>query len=411
MDMPKLKDVLSLLKDYSSLVVPAVLIAVAIIILLVTPMLMGSRLEDKVKKGSISLGQQADRLGSDVVPQEQWKLAQEYQKAHEADANEIAELAMQTTQRELLSYELFPEPKDKSIGVYSEFGKRYRQAIEGLIENLNATQCPTEIEISSVIGNSGVSTGNYPSGLSASAAAGGGDSMIRDVICTERARFGALYAQPDDVAGYWYWDSEVIDKRGARFEYSNEKEAVETCWFWQLGYWINEDIMATISALNAGSKTVYNSPVKRLIQVAFINEAVKTDRNKPEYFAGGPNGVLTSRATDDSIDVVHFVLSVVVTNKALLPFMQELSAGKVHKFRGFSGNEPERTLHHNQISILDSKAFTIQRDSKEHNSYRYGDEAVVQLDLVCEYIFNKAGYDPAKPASLKAAAAESAPEY
>ena len=36
-----------------------------------------------------------------------------------------------------------------------------------------------------------------------------------------------------------------------------------------------------------------------------------------------------------------------------------------------------------------------------HRLYRYGDDAVVRLDLICEYIFNKNGYEKIKPESVK----------
>jgi hypothetical protein len=36
-----------------------------------------------------------------------------------------------------------------------------------------------------------------------------------------------------------------------------------------------------------------------------------------------------------------------------------------------------------------------------HRYYRYGDDNVVELDLVCEYIFNTKGYEPIKPESVK----------
>lgn len=68
---------------------------------------------------------------------------------------------------------------------------------------------------------------------------------------------------------------------------------------------------------------------------------------------------------------------------------------------GFSGKDAPSVFKHNQITILDSKMSPIIRESKEHQFYRYGKDAVVKLDLVCEYIFNKSGYDAIRPASTK----------
>jgi len=43
----------------------------------------------------------------------------------------------------------------------------------------------------------------------------------------------------------------------------------------------------------------------------------------------------------------------------------------------------------------------VERDAPDNANYRYGDEAVVRLDLICEYIFNRDGYDKIKPESIK----------
>jgi hypothetical protein len=57
---------------------------------------------------------------------------------------------------------------------------------------------------------------------------------------------------------------------------------------------------------------------------------------------------------------------------------------------------------HNQITILQSTTEAIDPEEKSHEFYRYGEEnTVVKLDLICEYIFNKSGYDEIKPESIK----------
>ena len=109
----------------------------------------------------------------------------------------------------------------------------------------------------------------------------------------------------------------------------------------------------------------------------------------------------TGRFCSDDIDVVHFNVVVVVSTKAVLPFMQQLCSAKQHKFRGFSGEEQEQVFKHNQITVLESKIRLIDLENTTHNFYRYGEDAVVELDLICEYIFNKNGYDEIKPESVK----------
>ncbi len=72
--------------------------------------------------------------------------------------------------------------------------------------------------------------------------------------------------------------------------------------------------------------------------------------------------------------------------KSVLPFMNELCKAKQHKFKGYFGKGQEQTFKHNQITILDSEINSINREDIVHDLYRYGSDAVVQLDLTCEYI-------------------------
>ena len=56
---------------------------------------------------------------------------------------------------------------------------------------------------------------------------------------------------------------------------------------------------------------------------------------------------------------------------------------------------------HNQISILQSDLKVVDKTASEHELYRYGKGAVMQLDLICEYLFDRAGYDAIKPKPIK----------
>ena len=81
--------------------------------------------------------------------------------------------------------------------------------------------------------------------------------------------------------------------------------------------------------------------------------------------------------------------------------MQELCSAKEHKFRGFSGTEQEQTFKHNQITVLETKFKSIE--DQPYSLYDYGEDPVVELDLICEYIFNKKGYEEIKPETVKEA--------
>jgi hypothetical protein len=134
----------------------------------------------------------------------------------------------------------------------------------------------------------------------------------------------------------------------------------------------------------------------------FIARAV--DNTRPSYVLSSFEGLAephTGRFSDNDIDVVHFNVVAVVSTKAILPFMQQLCSAKRHKFRGFSGEEQEQIFKHNQITILESNIRLIDQEDKTHDLYRYGEDAVVELDLICEYILDRSGYDEIKPESVK----------
>ena len=67
----------------------------------------------------------------------------------------------------------------------------------------------------------------------------------------------------------------------------------------------------------------------------------------------------TGRVSNDEIDVVHFSVVVVVSSKAIIPFMRELCSAKEHKFMGFTGQEPAKVFKHNQITVLESRVKPV----------------------------------------------------
>jgi hypothetical protein len=109
----------------------------------------------------------------------------------------------------------------------------------------------------------------------------------------------------------------------------------------------------------------------------------------------------TGRICNDSIDVVHFSFSVIIDSKEVLGFMQELCSEKKHLFKGYYGKKQTRELKHNQITILKSDVTPVDRLKDSLEGYYYGDDSIVRLDLVCEYIFGRSGYDVIKPGSIK----------
>jgi hypothetical protein len=125
--------------------------------------------------------------------------------------------------------------------------------------------------------------------------------------------------------------------------------------------------------------------------------ANKSADDKPSYILSAQDGLTescTGRFCNEDIDVVHFNLAVLVSTESVLPFMQKLCSAKEHKFKGWNGQlDQPKIYEHNQISILESNVKPIDtQNDPSHYLYRYGEDAVVELELICEYIFNKAGY-------------------
>lgn len=441
MDISKFRDViLSVLKTHSSLLVPVVIGLVGGL-LFIPALLMSSKLKGQMANESITRGgRQIGLLSKSAVARDQWKEEEAYQQEHKKDANEIEDLARQSTQRELLSYEIFPAPKDKSQSIFDEFGQQFRGAVDKLIDRMNAGECPSKADLEkslqSSLGSRSPSRWDNVLGVPYGRL-GGARVEIRDAICRARAESASIYANPVNLSGYEFW---------GKYEYAGMDKAIKDCWYYQLAYWIIEDVIDTIDAMNSGSDSVFTSPVKRLLGVRFtsindvtgmayssvISSSRYTGREvvtsgKPSYVLSIRDGFTdpwTGRMCNDDIDVMHFNVRVVVSAKEILPFMRQLCSAKQHKFKGFFGEEQERLFKHNQITILESRIGVVAQGGVEdegeisglyeygerggsyaykgvHDRYRYGEDAVVELELICEYIFNKKGYDEIKPELVK----------
>ena len=419
---------LSFLKDYSALLTPIIIVVVAAL-LFIPAYLMNRKLRKDVEKASVSMGRDVRSLSGDTVSINQGREMGKYQLEFANDANRISLLAKQSTQRELLSYTIFPEPKETSRLIFEKFGQDFRKKVEGLIESVNARDCPTRAELQESLQRSPSTTAAGGAwgmmDFTPMSGVGGFGGTITEIICNEKAQSASVYANPDGISGYKFWE---------KYNYTGIEEAVKDCWYYQLGYWIIEDIFKTAENINDGSETVFTSPLKRILSIRFDlgftgfrgSGRVESASGRPKYILSVNEGLTTpwtARYTNEDIDVVHFDVVVVISSKAILPFIEELCSAKEHKFRGFQGQGPEQTFKHNQITVLEYDISLINpgmstsqyADGREmmydgamggqqletHRLYRYGDDAVVRLDLICEYIFNKNGYEQIKPESVK----------
>jgi hypothetical protein len=399
MDVGKIKGRLqAVFSSYVSLLAPIGITLVAVLLFIPTQ-LISSRLQREIQTQSVSKGEEIRRLTRTVPSSEQWKTEQEYQEKLKRDADEIGLLVKQTTQRELLSYEIFPEPKHDSPFIFDNFGRAFRRATEELATQVNAGTCPTKAELERT--GRGWSKKEF----------GDVDATIKDGLCREKAESASVYASPADLAVHEFW---------GKYKYAKAKskeEAVKDCWYSQLAYWIIEDVYGTIAACNSRSSSVFTSSVKRLLSLSFTSQVKRqeskssaktggtTRGDKPKYVRSAKDALTkscTNRFSKDAIDVTHFKVSVVLSTDAVLPFMQKLCSAKQHKFSGWDGKEPEQILKHNQITVLEYSIASVDRERDVlHELYRYGEDAVVKLDLTCEYIFSKAGYEEIKPEAVK----------
>lgn len=404
MDTTKLKESLNnitqnlgFLKDYSALVLPVVIAVVAVIIFLITPLVIGGKLQEEIENESVRLGDSIERAISNPVPKEQWKIEKEYQQAHAEDANKIEKIVEYSGKRELLSYSIFPELEDESSFIFEEFGETYRQALEQSADEINGKRCPTQAELDKYLKNANKS-------MSADRRREGGfrssgdqvEERIKDALCLQRARSAGVYMDPTDLPGYEFWEN---------YEYPGLEEALKDCWYWQTAYWIMKDVFTTIDQMNTPYANVLDAPVKRLLKISFGSGSSSQPGGRPVYVTSEGEGITSSytgKVSNEEIDVIHFTVSTIIDNRAVMGFQKQLCSAKEHIFRGFNGQKEPETYSHNQITILDARMIPVDRESGVHNLYRYGkDNSLVELELICEYVFDKDGYYPIKPDSIK----------
>ena len=400
----QIKNVFGIFKKYRIFLIPVLITLAAVIIFVITIMIGRGIKTDMLE--SISTGKSVDNIIRRTPSKNQWKQEREYQDEHQKVADAIIQLANQSTQRELISYDIFPEPIGTSQMFYSKFGEKCRKAIKSLIVSANSNDAPNEFEISREVGLRGGSFGTNRNKRRSGKKRKKISSALLDAICKNRAESICFYSDIRTFRWYDFWED---------YEYIGSDAAIEDCWYSQIAYWIYEDIISTIKMVNIYSECVDESPVKRLLGVSFLNPVgdfsnrhrVSVLRDVPSYLTyldDSPLGVnpFTGRICNNKIDVVHFSIAVIVKSKSVMIFMKELCTGKEHKFReGYQEDGQEKTFSHNQVTILQSGISPVIPSEEIHEYYRYGSGAVVRLDLICEYIFYRNGYDEIKPRIIK----------
>jgi hypothetical protein len=436
-DIKDLLKKLSFLKNNLALLVP-ILIALVALLLLIPTRILGSKLRTTVEEQSVRSGTRISSLIRDVNSVAEAEAMQAEIDARAADVNAIEALMAHTVERELLRYDIFgPDTNETSRVLFERFGAAYRSAIDDLLASVNAGLCPTREEIQTALKSvprpayQMGAGGGYGGGMDPYGGMGGmgrgqslgivteADQKMVDQICQDRARTFQVYASPADVGGYAFWND---------WTFEDKDTAYQDCWYWQIGYWIIEDVLASVQSVNASADSVASAPIKRVMSVDFTLKQNRSMRGRmrggarrskdtvnPTY-AMGPSDVLTTPCTGrytspvdemPGIDVVHFNVRIIIDTTQVERFMAELCSAKPHTFRGFYGDQPPQTYEHNQITILETSQEPVVDESYEHYLYRYGDKPVVELNLIGEYLFERtAAFEEIKPRQVKEALRE-----
>lgn len=425
-----IKDILkklSFFKNNLALLVP-ILIAVVAILSFIPTTLLSRGLRSKIATESVQASKQIDGLIQSVDQAAAAEAMEPYIAACAQDAKDMNDLMKQTTLRELLDYKVFADPNQTSQLVFDPFRHAFVAGIEGMLKKLNAGGPPTDAEIYAALD---VASSRSMSGRSRPRSPGAGgrglnlrmmtetDRKIVAKICEDKAKAAKVYASPMDLGGYAYWSD---------WKFEDWDKATREAWYWQMAYWILEDVTTTVQQMNKDAENTLRSPVKRIMSTVFTlsrggrtmiggrarrASAVPKDKQTPNYVTGARNAMAgtpcTGRLSNEEMDVMQFEVDVIVGAGEVMHFMQELCSAKPHKFRGWFGEQPEQTYKHNQISILESSVTPVDREDFNHSSYVYGEDEVVNVDLICEYVFNVGSYGKIQPKvvvdDLKTAAA------
>lgn len=450
MDLSNLKNSLQKLSIFKnkSLLIPIIIMLVGILLFIPT-LLISSELNKKIQKESIDKAlNQIKRLQQKGVSEKLLEVKKEKLEARSNDANEIKALAVETTQRQFLLPSVFDvnDPNKLSSVIFRQFGQKYREQIEQLITNASiagakrAGDCPTQTELNRAIEQTGATRSRMGRGMDLYDMGGRGampntlrrpsagrspligmrmmsevERLIVDQVCRERAQEISFYVTPSELSGYTFWENYDLNTK--------KTEAVEDCWYYQLAYWVIEDIFDTITTMNADYNNVLDAPVKRLMRVNFTMDTSRggmgfarvnrgrlrattgDNEDRPRYVISTDKKTwltepCTGRYCNDEIDVIHFDVVCVVSTKDFMPFIQELCSAKEHRYVDQSGQE--HTYKHNQITILETNFASVDKeDVTQHNNYCYGDGGAIELDLICEYVFYKEAYENVKPISVK----------
>lgn len=345
----------------------------------------------------------------------------------------------QTSNRPVIMADYFPEPKLDIIIASRHFAENYVRVVEDHVTQLKAGDRPSLLEEQKIRedyqrgqvttdgtrGGGGTAGGGTPGvGLGMGGRMGGERTVVDDLIDNarrKRAESIRIYASTGEFMGYDFWKNQPEQPRD---------QMLRDSWFTQIAAWIQQDVVDAVNEVNKDSASVMTSRVKRLLEVAFGGGAlgsgaatrrtgggvsmaggggtrsVKTeglgrrvtgsDSSLPEYvLKGGGNrtgattaavsGQMTTswtgRTSDSFMDVVQFEVGVIVDSTAIH-----------HVINALQGEKTSQDCERSQITVLQLITNTVDIQAERDAGYYYGSGSLVELRVICEYVFFHQGY-------------------
>ena len=200
--MDSLRPMVGTMKKYSTLL-PSVIITVVALLLFLPMMMIGKKVSEKMETSARTAGsvQSLVRNVPSRSEAEQWQVNMD---EFAEQVEQIKQSAIQASRRDLITYDyvIFPEPVDPSSQIYTEYGQKYRNAVETLIERMNALDAPSDSEIRSMTGGirrPGMNMGASRQPVDVV------DPMV-DGLLNARSQEITTYANPAVFKWYTFWD-------------------------------------------------------------------------------------------------------------------------------------------------------------------------------------------------------------
>lgn len=401
----------------------AALVGVALLIMAILLQSANKGEFDKVKRQIDSV----KTLTSKAVRDDKLEHYQDLVSRIRTQSENIELQARQTTGWNLIHPQVFPEPfAEPWLFYYRQFADRYLTLVQDFCNRLNAKDRPSDAEIRLQSDETSASRDTF----------GARDSSEKQKLSRnlfrQRAQEISIYANPWTFCCYEGWNSKD-------WENAAKETIFLDSWFTQVAAWIQEDVVQAIVQMNQASSSVEESPVKRLIEMSFAGKAFgvsggrssgtslgrsvptsvgsgrrTSDRSSagnqlPAYvIVGGTrsgtgiSGQIvdpwTRRTSGEIYDVVHFEITVIIDTTRINDFINALQG---QRSTALDDPNENSTLRRNQITVLCCRILPFDNEDEQEAGYYYGPGSLALLQLPCEYVFFRKGYDHLKPQLVK----------